>query len=145
MVKHPIRRRDIFDDMRRRFDDVFSEPFFRGYGRFFPSLLSEPYTDMIETDKEVVFTAEILGVKKEDINLNVTEDRIEVSVEAKKEKEKKGKDIYEYEGRYQGFRSSYSTPSPINPNAVKASFKNGVLEVRAPKLKVAKGRKITVQ
>jgi len=55
------------------------------------------------------------------------------------------KGIHSYPARYQGFRSSYSTPVPINPNAVKASYKNGILEVRAPKLKAAKGRKITVQ
>ncbi len=145
MTKHPVRRRDIFDTMRRRFDDVFSDPFFRDYGGFPFSMLKEPYADMIETDKEVIFTAEIPGVKKEDININVTEDRIDVSVDVKSEKEKKGKKEYSYETRYQGFNSSYSTPAPINTNSVKASYKNGVLEVRASKIKAAKGRSISVE
>lgn len=141
MVKHPIKRRDVFDDMRRRFDDFLAEPFFRDRERMFSSIFREPYTDIMETDKDVIFTAEIPGIRKEDINLNVTENRIDVSVESRKEKKKD----HTYSSKYGGFSSSYSTPSPINPEAVKASYKNGVLEIRAPKLKTAKGKKIDVQ
>lgn len=139
------RRRDIFDEMRRMVEDVMAEPFFRS-ARFLPAVRErfpavwEPYTDMVETDKEVIFTAELPGVKKEDIKINVTEKGIDVSVEAKEEREEKEEGEYYYESKYQGFSSFYSTPTAINPEKVKASYKNGVLEIRAEKAEI-KGRK----
>ena len=45
----------------------------------------------------------------------------------------------------QGFRSSYSTPTTINPGEVKASYKNGVLEVRAEKAELKEMKKIEVK
>ncbi|MEA3254249.1 MAG: Hsp20/alpha crystallin family protein [Candidatus Altiarchaeota archaeon] len=145
------RRRDVFDEMRRMVEEAMAEPFFRS-GRFLPAVregfpvVFEPYTDMTETDKEVIFTAELPGVKKEDIKINVTENRIEVSLETEEEKEEEGEEKggYYYESRYQGFRSSYSTPTTINPEEVKASYKNGVLEVRAEKAGIKEMKKIEV-
>lgn len=144
------RRRDIFDEMRRIFEESGVEPFFRS-SRVLPAVREgfpttwEPYTDMIETDKEVVFTAEIPGIKKEDMKINVTENRIDVSVETKGEKEKKEREEYYYESRYQGFKSSYSTPVEIDPEKVKASYKNGVLEIRAKKAEIKEKKKIEIE
>ncbi len=144
------RRGDIFDEMRRMIEEVMAEPFFRS-ARFLPDVRKrfpavwEPYTDMIETDKEVIFTAELPGVRKEDIKVNVTEDRIDISVEEKGEKEEEEEGEYYYESKYHGFSSSYSTPTAIDPERIKASYKNGVLEIRAKKAKVKGMKRIKVE
>ncbi len=144
------RRRDMFDEMRRIFEDAMAEPFFKA-GKFLPAVrefmpaIGEPYADMVETDKEVVFTAELPGVQKDKINLNVTENRIEVSVEAEEKEEKKAEGIYEYHARYEGFKSSYSTPVPVDADKAKATYKNGVLEIRVPKLEAEKKKAIKVE
>jgi HSP20 family protein len=146
-----IRRRDVFDEMRRIFEESMAEPFFRNSGRFLPAVresvpaIGEPYVDMIETDKDVVFTAELPGVQKDKININVTENRIEVSVEAEEKKEKKEEGIYEYRARYEGFKSSYSTSVPVDADKAKATYKNGVLEIRVPKLEIAKKKTVKVE
>jgi HSP20 family protein len=107
--------------------------------------IGEPYVDMIETDKDVVFTAELPGVQKDKININVTENRIEVIVEAEEKKEKKEEGIYEYRARYEGFKSSYSTSVPVDADKAKATYKNGVLEIRVPKLEIAKKKTVKVE
>jgi len=140
-------RYDIFDEMRRIFNESIWNRFFpyEEPRSFLPSpagrmLSPKPFADMIETDNEIIFTAEIPGVEKEDINLNITNDGIEVRIESKNEEETKGKEEYTYQSRYYGFRSFYSLPPNIDIDKAKATYKNGVLEVRIPKLK-AEGRK----
>ncbi len=144
------RRRDIFDEMRRIFEEAMAEPSFKA-GKFLPTVsefipaITQPYVDMIESEKDVVFTAELPGVQKDKIKINVTENRIDVSVEAEEKREKKEKGIYEYHARYEGFRSSYSTPAPVDADKAKATYKNGVLEIRVPKVEITKKKAVKVE
>ncbi len=73
----------------------------------------EPLTDIIEGDDDVAITVEIPGVEKEDIDLNVTEDILEITVDNPKRKYHKHVDI----------------PCNVKPKTTKATYKNGVLDV----------------
>ena len=60
----------------------------------------KPLTDIWETENEVVASIEIPGVDKKDIDINLTEDKLEIKVEKKHEKEDKKKGMYRLERSY---------------------------------------------
>jgi HSP20 family protein len=97
-----------------------------------------PFSDIEDTDGEIVVTAEVPGFEKKDIRINATESSLEISAEKKEEKkeEKKGYLIRERShGRYYRF---YSLPSTVAPE-------NGLLEVRLPKTEMKKKVEIKVE
>ncbi len=107
----------------------------------------QPIADMWETDKDVLATIEIPGVQKEDININLEKDSLEIRVEKKDEfkEEDKKHGIYRLERRYGGYYRNMSLPENVDPNKIKATYANGVLELRMPKVKSHKnGRSIKV-
>ncbi|MFQ6136824.1 MAG: Hsp20/alpha crystallin family protein [Candidatus Hydrothermarchaeales archaeon] len=105
----------------------------------------EPYTDIQETDKEIIITAEIPGVEKEEIDINATEDRIEISAESKREVEEKEGGYLRRERSYGRYYRSYALPASVTPENAKANYKNGVLEVRLPKKEIKKGTSVKVE
>jgi len=74
-------------------------------------------TDIIEDDKEVAITVELPGVEREDINLNVTKDSLEITVDNPKRKHHK----------------RFGLPCSVKPNTMKSTYKNGVLDVSIKK------------
>jgi HSP20 family protein len=132
------------DYMNRIFRDMFISP----RGRYLlPALPGgsletrskrEPFIDVVETDKEIVATAEMPGLKKEDIHINITDERLEISTESKHEEEKHGKDYLYKEIRSGSYYRSVALPSSVDPNNAKASYNNGVLEVKMPKTEIKK-------
>ena len=90
----------------------------------------EPLVDVMEEDKDVVVVAELPGVERSDINLHVTEDHLEISV-------------YTSERRY---HKELTLPAMVDSKSARASYRNGVLEVRLKKVKNAvNGERISVE
>jgi HSP20 family protein len=104
----------------------------------------QPFIDLIETDKEIVATAEMPGLKKEDIKINITNEKIEISAETKQEDKKEGKDYLYKEIRSGSYYRSVELPSSIDPNGAKASYNNGILEVKMPKTEIKKKTSIKI-
>jgi len=96
-------------------------------------LFRQPLSDLKETDKELIASIEIPGVDKKDIQLQITENNLEVKVEKKQEMRFNKKGFLKTERSYKGFYRSMSLPSRVIPEQAKASYKNGVLEVVMPK------------
>ena len=124
------------------------EDFFKGFFvRPFPFPAEndlEIKLDVDETDKEFVVAAEIPGVKKEDISVDVDGDTISLRAELKREKEeKKGKTVYS-ERTYGMVTRSFTLPMDIDDKAVKAEYKDGVLKLTLPKKTNGAARRITV-
>jgi len=90
-----------------------------------------PLTDLKETENEFIMELEMPGITKDDIDIKVTEDSIEIKAEKnyekKEEDERKG--YFFQERRYQGFYRSIPLPSGIKPEETEAKFDNGVLEI----------------
>jgi HSP20 family protein len=105
----------------------------------------QPYIDIVETDKEIVATAEMPGLNKEDIHINLTNDRLELSTETKNEEEKKGKDYIYRERRSGSYYRMVSLPSSIDVSNAKASYNNGILEIKMPKIEVKKKTSVNVE
>lgn len=105
----------------------------------------QPYIDIVETDNEIIATAEMPGLNKEDININLTNDKLELSTETKHEEEKKGKDYIYRERRSGSYYRSVSLPSSIDVNNAKASYNNGVLEIKMPKTEIKKKTPVRIE
>jgi len=129
------RRIPWFWDPFREFEREMRWPF----KRLMPPLRfeREPFIDVFETKNEVVVTAELPGVKKEDLKVNVSDKGIRITVREREKKEKEEKEKgyyrYEYSSRFEGLDEYQSFPCVVDAARAKATFKNGVLEVRVPK------------
>ena len=98
----------------------------------------QPFIDIVETDKEIIATAEMPGLNKEDIDINLTDDNLEISTNTKHEEEKKEKDYIYRERRSGSYYRSISLPSTIDVDSAKASYNNGVLEIKMSKTEIKK-------
>ncbi len=103
----------------------------------------EPTSDLYETDKEIIAEIDLPGVDKKDIKVNVTKDSIEINAEKKYEtkKEDKKKGMYRFERSYSGFCRKLALPNKVDADKADAEYKNGVLQIKIPKLKIEQQQK----
>lgn len=136
----PLQRFDI-DTL---LDDLFSEAF-GGFGLL--KAFKEPAIDVYEKDNKVIVKADLPGIDKKDIKLNLDGGVLTISAETRKEKETEKKDSY-YSERYFGkVQRSIRLPEGAKTGEIKASHKDGVLTIEVPRSKEAeqKGRDIEVE
>jgi HSP20 family protein len=107
--------------------------------------LHVPAVDVYEQDDEVVVKAEIPGMSKEDIEVNLSDSVLTLKGEKKKEEEIKERGYYRCERSFGAFSRTIRLPSEVKTDQAKATFKDGVLEVRLPKTEEAKRKAITVK
>ena len=107
--------------------------------------ISEPAVDLYEENDDIVVKAEMPGLSKDDIDVNITDHLLVLKGEKKKEEEASERDYYRSERVYGSFVRSIPLPAETDPQKAKATFKNGVLEIRLPKSDEAKKREIKVK
>lgn len=122
-----------FEEARRRMMQIFRRPATVPYGR---SLLVEPAwaptADMYESDGALVIKAELPGVKKEDIKVEVRDGYLTITGERKEEKEVKEARYYASERFAGSFTRSFALPEGVDAGTITAEHKDGLLEVRVP-------------
>ncbi len=136
-----------FAEMDKYFENFFRNPFsmLAAPMMSFPRAADlTPSVDIFEDGNEVVVKADIPGVKKDDIDVTITENSLTISGERKQEKKVKEKDFHRIERSYGSFSRSFRLPENVNAAKAKAEFKDGVLEVRLPKTKAGKQKKIEI-
>jgi HSP20 family protein len=104
-----------------------------------------PAVDMVDRKDEIVLRADLPGLEEKDIEVTVQDSNVTIRGERKEETEEKKDDYYWCERSYGAFVRTLPLPTGIDADKVKATFKNGVLEVHLPKAKEAKGKKIEVK
>lgn len=104
-----------------------------------------PRVDISETDKEFAIKAELPEVRKEDVKVSVDNGVVTIQGERKQEKEEKGKKFHRVERYYGNFVRSFTLPDNIDEASVKASFKDGMLNLQIPKTEAAKPKSIEVK
>jgi HSP20 family protein len=92
-----------------------------------------PRVDVFEKDGEIVVKAELPGVKKEDVKVSIQDEDLLIEGERHAEKEVKEQDYYRMERAYGSFYRRLPMPAGIPADKVRASFTDGVLEIRIPK------------
>ncbi len=161
-----MRKPTIFDEMmqmQREFDRLFN-PFVGSYNAKDTRALENkadggndvvrsqyryPLSDIWETDDAVMAEIELPGVKKDDIDVNVNDGNLEISVEKTYEdtQDDKKKGSYRFERQYQGFYRCFALPENVDCDNVEAKYEDGVLKVKVPKKEVEQKerKKIDVQ
>jgi HSP20 family protein len=104
----------------------------------------KPSVDIREDQNGIVLEADLPGVKPEDFKLSIENNKLSLSGERKFEKESKGKNYHRVERSYGNFIRTFTLPSTVNVDNVKAEFKDGVLRVTLPKREEAKSREIKI-
>lgn len=104
-----------------------------------------PAIDISDDDKQYSITVEIPGGKKEDVQVEVHEDMLTIRGEKKSEREEKKEQRRYVERSYGSFSRSFRLPADADAEHVDASFKDGVLTIRLPKIEAAKPRTIAVK
>ncbi|MBR9690131.1 Hsp20/alpha crystallin family protein [Candidatus Woesearchaeota archaeon] len=106
-----------------------------------------PLCDIKETDDKILAKIELPGVEKKDIELNITDDRIEVKVEKKERQEIKEKDSYMCFERTDSFFRRISLPAEVKSENTIDTYENGVLKIEAPKKQVGhkKSKRIDIK
>lgn len=104
-----------------------------------------PRVDISETDHEFVIKAEIPDVKKDEVKVSVDNGMVTIQGERKHEKEEKGKKFHRIERFYGKFVRSFSLPNNVDETKIKATFKDGMLNLQIPKTETAKPKAIEVK
>lgn len=130
--------------MREAVNRLFDEGMGRWSQEFGGGTLLVPM-DVYETDDSVIVTAELPGIKPEDVDIRVTGNTLSIQGESKQEEEQERGNVYYRERRYGRFQRTVSLPSNVDMNKIDATFENGVLKVTAAKTEEAKPRQIQVR
>lgn len=134
-------------DMDRMFSDLFGQPLVR-WEREEGEGIRIPSVDLVETEQEVILTAELPGIDKDRIQLEVMPEQLTLSAEMREEREHKEGTLHRCERVWGRFERSIPLPVEVLTDQVKASFKDGILEVHLPKSERAKAatpRKVSIE
>jgi HSP20 family protein len=104
-----------------------------------------PRADISETDAEFCITAEVPGIKREDVKIDIDGHVLSIRGENTQEKEEKGKKFHRIERYYGSFNRSFSLPENVNEDKIEAVFKDGVLTLTIPKTEVKKPKAIEIK
>ncbi len=104
-----------------------------------------PTVDIVETDAAITLHAELPGMKPEEIDIQITGDTLTLKGERKVQKEEKGRQYVRIERSYGAFQRSFTLGLPIDQGAVKANYRDGVLEITLPKREEVKPKQVKVQ
>ena len=107
--------------------------------------ITTPAVDLYEEKDDIVVKAELPGMEKDNIEVNLSDNRLTIKGEKKKEEEVQKEGYYRSERSYGSFVRTLELPSEVQTEKVKAAFKNGVLEIRLPKTEEAKKKETKVK
>ena len=142
-----------FDEIERAFDSYLGRNWLRPFRFDWPSLsertrifdLKTPRIDVIDQDDQIIVKAEIPGVKKEDLEVTLSNNTLTIHGKTeKKSEEKKGEYLHREISSGEVSRS-VMLPADVDESGAKASFKDGMLELTLPKVKRSKRHKIDIQ
>ena len=126
-----------------RFFDEALEPFGAREDRMSTRSWAPP-VDIKETPDSLVLSAELPGIDKKDVHINIEENVLTISGERSFSRDEKKEDYHRIERVYGSFSRSFTLPRNVKLDAVKANFDNGVLTVTIPKAEESKPRKIAI-
>ena len=129
LVKWTPKPLSLFDEM----DSVVNSEFGRDWN--FPVNYTDwtPAVDVKETNDLFLITADIPGLTKKDVKVNIADGKMTIAGDAKVETDENNSRYHYRERRYGSFKRTFNLPESINEEKISASFKNGILEIKLPK------------
>ncbi|MEW5789946.1 MAG: Hsp20/alpha crystallin family protein [Pseudomonadota bacterium] len=104
-----------------------------------------PSIDIVDRDNEIVVKADIPGIKKEDLDIQVQGNQVFISGQVQDESEQEQGNYLYRERRFGSFSRSIQLPEEVDSNQAKATCHDGILELVLPKAESAKRKKIEIQ
>lgn len=152
----PTSWRNTVEDLRERVAGVFDRWLSRRdwvttaarddlFGETFLASRVTPVVEVEETDDDVLVTAEMPGMKKEDFSVELAGNRLLLRGEKKASREQKERNYYYSETAYGAFFRAVPLPCEVDWERASAKHKHGVLTVRVPKSEAARSRRVHVQ
>lgn len=132
-IRKPRYLRDIQDDMTRMLEETLEDFGITGARLSGKEKAWRPAIELYEQNGNYQLKAELPGIHKEDIDVEIGEDMITVKAEMKKEQEEKKGNVCESELRYGKFIRNIAMPTGIDNSQATADFKNGILTITVPK------------
>ena len=130
------------DSLQSEVNRVFDAFFGNGSGgharRWVPAM------DLVETDEQLVLRADLPGLSRDDVEIEVKDGALTVSGERKAETEERSEGFYRVERSFGRFSRSMTVPDGVDAAAIAASFADGVLEVRIPKPEQRKPHRVEI-
>ena len=128
--------------MNHLFDEFFS-PVSRG-DRDLSMWNWDPVVDIYDNDDRIVIKAELPGIEKKDIAVDVKDRVLTLKGERSSDNEVKEEKYYCRERTFGKFERSFTLPTDIDPEKIDANYKDGVLKIEIPKPEEQKPKQITV-
>jgi HSP20 family protein len=129
----------MHEEMNRLFEGAFGRPSARAAFDFVPVV------DIEETPEQFVLSVDLPGVTQKDVKVHVMGDTLTVRGERKQESTEKDGNWLRCERMYGTFERTFTLGAPVRADQVKATCKDGVLEVRVPKAEEARLREVEVK
>src|SRR5262245_25813875 len=138
----PFRDLSVLQDRMNRLFDTAG----RNWGTEEPAATTtwSPAVDIFETEGEIVVKAELPGMERKDIALNLENNVLTLRGERRFEKETKDDNYHRIERSYGGFRRAFSIPATVDEEKINAEYKDGVLKIVLPKKEQAKPKQIRI-
>lgn len=131
--------RSLSREMERLFEDFFGSP------REGTTLAEwTPAADIKEEEGAFRVKVDLPGIKKDDVNIEVSENRLAISGERRFEQEEKRDDYHFVERGYGRFHRAFTLPGTVDADKIDAAYKDGVLEVVLPKKEEVKPKRVTI-
>ena len=138
-------------DMENLFERFLEDPFRDFMRNRFPDIREfqfsdrpAPRVDMYDKDDKIVVKVEAPGIDKDKINISISEGMLNIKGEFSEEEEVKEEDYYYSERSFGSFSRRLRLPSEVEEDKVKASFKDGILNIELPKTSKSKSKEIKV-
>jgi HSP20 family protein len=103
-----------------------------------------PVVDIYDSEKAIVINAELPGVTKDTITLDVKENILTLRGERKSDEEVRKENYYRMERCFGTFERAFTLPSTVDPAKITANFKDGILKIEIPKAEEKKPKQITI-
>jgi HSP20 family protein len=133
------------DEMDRLFDDFgFGRRWLRPSWRETGAELWAPEVEVFQKNHELTIRADLPGLKREDVTVDITDNDVTIQGERKHEKEEEREGYYRSERGYGSFCRVIPLPEGAISEQAKANFKDGVLEITMPAPPASKGRRLEV-
>lgn len=134
------------EEMSDRLNRVFARPATRPSGKETLTVADWiPTVDISEIEGEYLIKAELPEVKKEDVKVSVEDGVLTIQGERRQEKDEKGRKFHRVERSYGSFVRSFTLPESVDEGAVKAEYKDGILNLHLPKSEKVKPKAIDVK
>ena len=150
----PEKRRGLtpWEEMDKAFDSMFHRGWLRPFHEMFPEWMAArdfdlrmPKVDMLDNGDEILVRAELPGVGKKDLDINISGQMLTIKGETKREEKEEKGEYFRSEISRGSFSRTLQLPVEVNGNEVKATFDSGMLEVHLPKTNKVTKQKVTVE